>query len=380
LRITVELIGTADGYHLWSQRFDRQLVDVFAVQEEIARSIASTLKGRLTLENVPALGAPRGRDVEAYESYLAGRYHWNKRTEDELKKSVDCFERAIAKDPEYAQAYAGIADAYVTLGTYGAMPANDAMSRATRAVARALELDIELGEAYACRGCVRSVYDWSWPAAEQDFLRAIALRPSYPTAHHWYAINHLVPTGRFDEAAEALRRALDLDPLALAIKTSVGMKCYFAGQYDDAVRELSKTIELDEGFGMARFFLGATHTEQARYADALRELEAAIRLSGRSPEILAALGYLHATAGRVEAARDILAELRRLSASRYVSPAKIAQLHVGLGESGEALDRLEEACAQRAADLAWLNVRPVFSSLRGQPRFAALLKRMTLAS
>ena len=187
-----------------------------------------------------------------------------------------------------------------------------------------------------------------------------------------------MPLGRFDEATEELRRALDLDPLAIAIKTSVGMKCYFAGQYDDAVRELSKTIELDESFGMARFFLGATYTELSRYPEALGELEAAIRLSGRSPEILAALGYLHGVSGNVDRARAILDELLRLAAERYVSPARIAQVHAGIGERAEALDRLEEAHAEQAADLAWLNVRPVFASLRDEPRFIALLKPMGL--
>ena len=318
-------------------------------------------------------------DLAAYESYLEGRYHWNKRTEDELKKSVVCFERAIDRDPDFAPAYAGMADAYVTLGTYGRMAAKDAMPAATRAVERALALDAGLAEAYACRGCVRAVYDWSWSDAEQDFRRAIELKPSYPTAHHWYAINHLVPVGRFDEATEELRRALELDPLALAIKTSVGMKCYFAGQYDDAVRALSKTIELDESFGMAHFFLGATYTELSRYPEALAELETAIHLSGRTPEILAALGYVHGVSGDVTAARGVLDELRRLTNERYVSPARLAQVHVGLGERMEALQRLEEAHAERAADLAWLNVRPVFASLRGEPGFRTLLKEMGFA-
>ena len=378
LRITVELVGSADGYHLWSQRFDRNLEDVFAVQDEITASVVSTLKGRLAADASAAIAAPRSRDLDAYGSYLEGRYHWNKRTEDELKKSVACFERAIEKDPDYAQAHAGMADAYVTLGTYGAMPPKDVMPRAKRALEKALEIDSGLAEAYTCRGCVRSVYDWSWPEAEQDFRRAIDLKPSYPTAHHWYAINHLVPLGRFGEATEELHRALDLDPLALAIKTSVGMKCYFAGQYDDAVRELSKTIELDESFGMARFVLGATYTEQARYAEALGELEAAIRLSGRSPEILAALGYLHGVSGQIDNARGVLDELRGLAAERYVSPAKIAQVHVGLGDHSEALDRLEEAHSEQAADLAWLSVRPVFARLHREPRFAGLLKQMGL--
>lgn len=379
LRITVELICSADGYHLWSQRFDRDLVDVFAVQDEIAGSVVSMLKGRLAADSRAALIAPHRHNLDAYSFYLEGRYHWNKRTEDELKKSVGCFEHAIDRDPGYAQAYAGMADAYITLGTYGAMRPKDVMPRAKGALERALEIDAGLGEAYTCRGCVRAVYDWCWSDAERDFRRAIELSPSYPTAHHWYAINHLVPVGRFDEATEELRLALNLDPLAIAIKTSVGMKCYFAGQYDDAVRELSKTVDLDGSFGMARFFLGATYTEMSRYPEAFAELEAAIRLSGRSPEILAALGYLHGVSGDSNGARGILDELSQLADVRYVSPARLAQVHVGVGERAEALDRLEEAHAERAADLAWLNVRPVFASLRDEPQFTALLNAMRLS-
>jgi serine/threonine protein kinase/tetratricopeptide (TPR) repeat protein len=380
LRITVELIGSVDGYHLWSQRFERNLEDVFAVQDEIAASVVVALKGKLAADGSVAALVPRSRDLNAYQAYLEGRYHWNKRTEDELKKSVGYFERAIDRDPDFAPAYAGMADAYVTLGTYGALPPEDVMPRAKRALERALEIDVGLAEAYACRGCVRSVFDWSWSDAEHDFRRAIDLKPSYPTGHHWYAINHLVPVGRFEEATEELHRALDLDPLALAIKTSLGMKCYFAGQYDDAERELSRTIELDEGFGMAHFFLGATYTEQARYAEAFRELETAIRLSGRSPEHLAALGYLQGVSGHTDDGRRVLDELRRLADERYVSPARIAQVHVSLDERTEALDRLEEAHGGRAADLAWLGVRPVFARLRAEPRFIALLKQSGLAA
>ena len=379
LRITVELIGSVDGYHLWSQRFDRSMEDVFTVQEEIAASVVVTLKGKLAAGKSVAPRVPRTRDLDAYEAYLEGRYHWNKRTEDELRKSVACFERAIERDPDYAQAYAAIADAYVTLGTYGAMPPQAVMPRAKQAIERALEIDGGLAEAYTCRGCVRSVYDWSWSDAEDDFRRAIDLEPSYPTAHHWYAINYLVPLQRFGEAAHELHRALNLDPLALAIKTSLGMQCYFAGEYDEAVRQLSKTIALDESFGVAHVFLGATYTELSRFPEALGELEAALRLSGRSPEILAALGYLHGVSGDVEGARNVLNELKRIADTRYVSPAKIAQVHAGMGDRAEALERLEAAYDERAADLAWLGVRPVFASLRAEPRFTGLVTQMGLA-
>jgi serine/threonine protein kinase/tetratricopeptide (TPR) repeat protein len=378
LRITVELIGTGDGYQLWSERFDRDMEDVFAVQDEIAALVVKTLKGQLT--TAAPLVAPHTRDVDAYTCYLEGRYHWNKRTEDELEKSVACFKEAIERDPGYAVAYAGMADAHVTLGTYGALPPRDVLPSAKGALQKALEIDPSLAEAYACRGCVRSVFDWSWADAEQDFLRAIELNPSYPTAHHWYAINHLVPRGRFEDAGAALQRALDLDPLALAIRTSLGMKSYFAAQYDEAVEELLRTIQLDDGFGMARAFLGATYIELGRYHEALAEIEAALRLSGRTPELLASLGFLYGRSGDPAAARGVLDELHRLSGERYVSPGRLAQVLVGMGDRVAALDLLEEAVAERAADIAWLGVRPVFASLRGEPRFVALLEQMGLAA
>ena len=378
LRVTVELISSADGYQLWSERFDRKIDDIFAVQEQIANSVVNTLKGRLANDRSRPVVAQRRRNLEAYAFYLEGRYHWNKRSEEELKKSVACFERAIERDPDYAEAYAGMADAYVTLGTYGARPASDVMPKARVALDRALEIDAELAEAYACRGCVRSVYDWTWADAEHDYRKAIALQPGYTTAHHWYAINHLVPLGRFDEATEALQRALEVDPLALAVRTSLGMKSYFAGQYDEAAQELLRTIEIEDRFGMARFFLAATYAEQRRYAEARAELEIAISVSGQSPEILAALGYLHGLSGNVDGALSVLNDLRRLAGERYVSPARVAQVHIGLDQRTEALDLLEEARTERAADLAWLGVRPVFARLRTEPRFHALLKDIGL--
>jgi eukaryotic-like serine/threonine-protein kinase len=374
LRITVELINATDGYLLWTKRFDRPPVDVFAVQDEIAAAVVSALPGRLAANLVGP--GHRSSDLEAYSAYLEGRYHWNNRTEDELKKSVTCFERAIERDAQYAPAYAGLADACVTLGTYGALPPADVMPRALWALERSLKIDDRLAEAYACRGCIHSVYGFAWSDAESDFLQAIEMQPAYPTAHHWYAINHLVPRGRFDEATAALQRALELDPLALAIRTSLGMKSYFAGQYDLAVHDLKKTIDFDAGFGIAHLFLGATFTEQGRYAEAFDELAIARKLVGHSPEVLAALAYLHGLSGDLGAARAARAELVDLAGQRYVSPVRIAQAHVGLGEHETALDLLERAYTERAADLAWLAVRPTFAPLRPMPRFAALARRL----
>jgi eukaryotic-like serine/threonine-protein kinase len=380
LRITVDLIGTADGYQLWSERFERDLEDVFAVQDEIVRSVIGVLKGKLFVDKAAPAIAQHCTNVDAYGFYLEGRYHWNKRTETDLKKSVKCFELAIAQDAQYARAYVGLADAYVTLATYGVQPAREVIPRAKEALDRALDIDADLAQAYACRGCARSVYDWAWADAEHDFRRAIALNAWYPTAHHWYAINHLVPLGRFAEATDELLRALELDPLALAIKTSLGMKDYFANHYDEAARALLKTIELDDRFGLARLFLGATYTEQFRYAEALTELEAAVRLSGPSPEVLAAIGYLHGRSGNVDGARRVLDDLSRLSRQRYVSPSRVAQVYLALGQRAEALDRLRAAHAERAADLAWLGVRPVFASLRTEPEYQAIVGAMGLGN
>ena len=337
------------------------------------------MRGRLAADVGRTVDATRRTNVETYRLYLEGRYHWNKRTEEELDKSVACFERALEHDPGHAPSHAALADAYVTLATYGVRPALEVMPRASSALRLALRIAPALPQAYTCRGCVRALFEWDWAGAEGDFQTALSLNPAYPTAHHWYAINYLVPLGRFREAFESLHRALDFDPLALAVRTSLGMTSYFGGCFDDAVDELLKTIELDERFGIAHLFLGATYTEQARYEDAHSELEAAIRLSGPTPEIVAAIGYLHGRCGDATAARVVLDKLRQVARDRYVSPARLAQVHVGLDEHDEALNLLERAHAERTADLAWIAVRPVFGSIRTTSRFSALLERMGLA-
>ena len=380
LRITVALLNTVDESRLWQESFDRQLEDIFAVQDEIASTVVKILKGKLDTDESTRAVVPHAKSVEAYQAYLEGRYHWNKRTETELRKSARCFERAIASDSQYAPAYVGLAEALVTLGTYGAIPPSEVVLKAPAALEKALELDDTFAEAYVCRGCLQSVYNWSWSEAEDDFKQAIELNPDCPAAHHWYGINYLVPRGRFDEAAEQLHRALDLDPLSLVIKTSLGMTSYFAGHYERALQELSSAIELDESFVLARVFRGHTYTRLSRREEALGEFEEAIRLSGRSPDVLAAVGYMRGFSGDSDGARSILAELGDLSQRRYVSPTLLAQVYAGLGDKSEALNQLENAAAERAADLAWVAVRPVFASLREEARFVALVKRLGLTN
>jgi serine/threonine-protein kinase len=375
LRVVARLIDTQDGSQLWSERFDRQLDDVFAVQDEIAQASVRALAARFGgahLESTPLWGPPHTQDVEAFTLYLKGRFCWNQRTEPALKKSVAYFEEARAKDPGYASAHAGLADAYTTLGLYGVLAPDDAMPKAKAAARRAIDLVSSLSAPHAALACVSGIYDRNWREAEEGYRHAIGLNPSDPAAHHWYAINHLVPLQRFDEAAEELRLAREADPLSTPIGVSGGIFSYFAHKFDEAERRLRDRLELDAGSSTARLFLGLALVERGQYESAIRELGVARELSP-SPEMTAAVGYACAKAGDGDAGRRALEDLRRLARERYVSPSLIAQVHAGLGESQAALEWLERAYDCRAADLAWLAVRPVFDELRKEPAVSRIV-------
>jgi TolB-like protein/Flp pilus assembly protein TadD len=380
LRVISRLTDAADGHQLWSERFDRSLDDIFEVQDEIARAAVKALGVRLTAgtqHGAVAPGTPSTRDLDAYKAYLKGRHYWNTRTEHGLHRSATYFQAAVEQDPGYADAYAGLAEAQATLGLYGVLAPHDVMPRARTAAQSAIDILDTLSSPFATLGCVAAVYDWAWADAERHYRRAIALNPDQAAAHHWYAINHLVPLGRFDEAAAALRRAVDADPLSTPIRVSVGLTHYFAHDYAKAEGELRDSFELDAGSATARLFLGLTLVEMGRFDDAVRELETAKQLSG-SPEMTAALGYACARARAVDRAAEALGELTTLAERRYVSASLIAQLHAGLGDTAAALDWLDRAVDAHAADLGWLNVRPVFAGLRSEPRFKAVLARLGL--
>jgi serine/threonine-protein kinase len=380
LRIISRLIDTAEGRQLWSEKFERGLGDVFAVQDEIARAAVGALRVRAGKEMVsPAAvpSTPTTRNLEAYNLYLKARHYWNKRTEASLQKSAALFQAAIESDPNYAEGHAGLAEAYATLGSYGVLPPHEAMPRAQTAAERALDLRGTLSSPYATLGCVASLYRWRWREAEQAYRRAIDLNPNHPAAHHWYAINHLVPLSRFEEADRELRSAMDVDPISTPVRVSLGLRFYFAHQYTEAEDELRNSFELDAGSVIARLFLGLTLVEIGRHDDAVRELNIAIQLSD-SPEMTAALGYASARAGNIDRAREVLNALVNLSSQRYVSPSLVAQIYAGLGDTVSSLDWLEKAGDVHAADLAWLAVRPVFNGLRGETRFKTLLQRLHL--
>ena len=375
VRVTSHLVNVADGYRLWSEQFDRELDDVFAIQDEIAAAIVGTLKVKLVS---PQPQARRPEDPKAYELFLKGRYHWNRRTEAELRKGIEYFQQALELDPELAAAHAGLADSYSILGIYGVAPPADVMPAARNAALRAMELDETLPAAHTSLAVVRAVYDWDWATAERDFRRAIELGPNYATAPQWYATSCLIPRGRFEEAEGQLRRARELDPLSPSVGASLGVRSYYAREYDRAVGELLDALELNPDFSLAHFFLGQAYVAQGKHSDAIRTLERAVELSGGSTETVAALGYGYAVAGKKSEAKARLSTLLERAQRGYVSPSFIAQVRAGLGETKEALACLERAGELRASDLAWVKLRPAFDVLRAEPRFTALTGRMGL--
>jgi serine/threonine-protein kinase len=378
LRIAVRLVDADTGHQLWAEMFDRTMDDVFAVQEEIAKTVVAAL--RVTLNAPAVLVRDRPADVAAYTLYLRGRHHWNRRTEEGLTLSIEYYRQALERDPRYAQAYAGLAEAHVSRGLYGLAPADEAMNSARQAAGQALAISPDSGPALAVMATVQSMYDWAWSDGEATFKRAITADPQYATSYPWYALHNLVPRGRFREAAGEIDRALQIDPLSLVFNTSEGIRAYYAGDLDAASVALSRTVELDPSFALAHLFRGFVYVEQRRNTDAVEELQRSVDLSGGSPETHAALGYAFARADRVAEAIQVLEWLRAQARARYVSPVLIATVLSGLGEFDAALDALDQAADRRAIDLVWIKVRPVYRRLADHPRFIALTARMGLST
>ena len=391
IRVTAELVDTADGYQLWSARYEGRTGDTLALEDQIAAAIAEVLRRRLageteppaspadTLAPAPVPASRRPRDPQAHEAYLKGRHHWNRRTELGLTRSIAWFEQAIARSPDDPAIHAALADSHLLLGIYGSVPAGEAMPKAESAAARALALDPRSAEAHTALACVRALYDWNWRAAEAHFRLAMELKPTYPTAHQWRAMHLLVPLSRFDEAARGLADARELDPLSPAILTSLGVLAFFRRDYAGALSALGDVLDLDPEFAAAHHFLGLSHLQLANAAEAHAKLERAVSLSGRSPETVAALAWGDARLGREGEAHAALDELTRRSEGAYVSPVRIAHILLGIGDKTGALERLEQALDQRAADLVWVGVHPVYDEVRDEPRFQDLLGQLGLA-
>jgi serine/threonine protein kinase/Flp pilus assembly protein TadD len=378
LRLSAQLINVGDGYLLWSDTYDRDAEDVFAIQDEISRAIAGALRVRLFGEQQAVLVKPPTDDLEAYTLYLKGRHFWNRRTEQDLHRGLEYFEQALARDPKYAMAHAGVADSYAILGFYSALPPTEAFPKAKAAALSALALEPNLAEAHPTLAYVAMYHDWDWPAAEREFRLAIQLNPGYATAHQWYG-NFLVVLGRFQDSMDEFSKAITLDPLSPLKVGALGWSYYFARRYEEAVAQCRRALELEPSYLVAHLWLGLAYEELARFDQAVGEFEEAARITSRSVASLGYLGHGYAVAGRESDARNVLAELMELRAHRYVSAYDLAAIHLGLGDSNSATDWMQRAFGERAHQLAWIKVDPRLDPLRGTASFDRLLERMKLA-
>ncbi len=376
LIIRTELIDGMDGRQIWGEQYDREPLDIIAVQEEIAREISEKLRLRLTGQQKKLLTKRYTEDTGAYHAYLKGRYYWNKRTEEGFRRGIECFQQAIKQDSNYALAYAGLADCYNLLNSYGVLPPRESAPIIKAAAEQALMIDDMLAEAHASLGHVKMMHDWDWPGAEREFRRAVELNPNYATARHWYAL-YLRAMGKFDESLEELRRAQRLDPLSLIINTVLGAHFYYARQYDRAIEQCRETLELDSNFHIAYGVLGEAYTQKGMYREAIAALRKANSLS-TAPEGLAMLGYTYGVAGYAGDARKVLSRLRKMSHQRYVEPASLAIIYTGLEEKERAFEWLERAYEHHNELLMMLKVDPRLDALRSDTRFTELLRRVGL--
>ncbi|MCI0329891.1 MAG: protein kinase [candidate division Zixibacteria bacterium] len=379
LRITAQLIDASRDAHLWAEKYGGKLEDVFAIQEKVAGQIVDALKLTLSPQEQKILEKRQTENTEAYELYLKGRFWWNKRTEEGMKRGIAFFNQAIEKDPGYALAYVGLADAHILLGVYGHHPFREVMPKAEKAALKALELDSASAEAHASLAHFKMLYEWDWAGGEQMFQRAIELNPNYAPAHLWYSLT-LSAMGKLDEAFIEIERARELDPLSLIINTDVGMVHYEARRYDQAFEECRKTMEIDPNFYVVNLLLGRTHLQAGNFEEAVAELRKALALSHESTLVLATLGYAYARAGKKSEALEVLKRLEEISRERYVAPNTRAILYVGLGETELAFEWLQKAFEERSLWAAHtpLAIDPILDPLRSDPRFSALLRKAGL--
>jgi serine/threonine protein kinase/Tfp pilus assembly protein PilF len=377
LRISAQLINVEDGYHLWSERYDRETTDVFAIQDDISQAIVTALKIKLGVEEKAALVKRYTNDIEAYNLYLKGRYYWNKRTAEGMNRSIEYFKQTIEINPTYALAYTGLAEAYIVLGEWSIYPPKEVFPKARTAALKALEIDDELAEAHSALAMIKRDYDWDWSGAEREFKRAIELNPNYPTAHQWYA-EYLTGLGRDKEAIVEAKRAQELDPLSLIINTAAGDAFHYAGQYDRAIEQYQKALDLDATFAVAHLFLGWIYRQKGMYEKAIAEIQTAIDLHGEYSPFAASLAHVYALAGKIKEAREILDNLKKQEKQIYVSPFYIAIIYSALDEKNQAFEWLEKAFDEKDCPIIYIKVEFMLDPLRSDPRFKALLKKMNL--
>jgi TolB-like protein/Flp pilus assembly protein TadD len=376
-RIAVRLVNVADGCQVWGEVFERDLRDVFAIQSEVARRVVEALEVRLNRGERERLTEANAPQPQAYKLYLEGRFHLNQRTAAGLEKARECFQCSTRHDPGFAPAYAGLADCHALLIFYGDRPQRTALLEARAAAEKALALNPDLPEAQTSLGYVLMHHDWAYDRAADAFRRAVELNPAFATAYHWFGILQSA-RGRHAEAIRLLQRARELEPLSLVVLAAAGLVYLFARQYDRAIRACRDTLELEPNFALAREVLGQALLQKGKYTAAISEFETGMRLGGRGGPLLAALGYACARAGHRTRARRILGELLRLHRQQRASGVGIAGAHAGLGEVEEAISWLRRAFEERSGWLVYLKVNPVFRALHRDARFKELLRSVGL--
>ena len=377
VRITAQLIEASTDKHLWSQSYQGELRDTLALQSKVARAIADQIRINLNPREQAALKNVKVVNPQAYESFLKGRYFWNKRTADGLKVALAYFNQAIDEDPKYAQAYSGLADTYSLLGDwqYAVMTPKEALPKAKAAAIKALELNSTLGEAHNSLAFCLDGFDWDFDSAGKEFRRAIELNPGYATAHHWYAW-HLSLLGRYDEAIAEMRKAENLDPLSLIINADLAELLVLAHSYDESIRQSRKTIEMDPNFALAHNQLAQAYLQKHMNDEAVAELQKATQLSGGSPTIMANLARAYAASGKRSETIKLLSDLKKRSNSIYSHGSEIAVIYASLGDSDQAMSWLEKSYEERFNPGVLL--RPGFDPLRSDPRFQDLVRRIGL--
>jgi TolB-like protein/Tfp pilus assembly protein PilF len=375
VRVNVQLINALTDAHLWADTYDRKLTDIFAVESEIAKNIAETLQARLSGSEKSSIAKTPTVNPEAYELYLKGRFFWNKRTGTDLRKAIDYFNQAIAKDPNYALAYVGLADSYLLLSSYAAVSPAESLPPARSALKKALELDDSLAEAHASFGLLATL-ELDLHRALDELKRAVELKPNYATAHHWLSLAHLT-LAQFDSAISEAKRAIELDPLSLVINADTSWIYFSARRYDEAEAQVRKTLEIGPQFFLAHYYLGEVLQFKGHLSEAIAEFQKAFELNN-DPYSLAMLGQAYARNGQRDEAQKILARLNEEAKSHYVAPYALALVQIALGDKDRAIEELEHAYAEGATNYLFvIKVDPLLDDLRGNPRFDALVQKVT---
>lgn len=378
VRITVELFEARTERQLWAQSYEQDLRDVLALQSQVASAIAREIQVKLTPREEQRLAQSRQVDPQAYLAYSYGRYCWNKRTPEDFEKGIEYFQRAIASDPNYAPAYAGLADAYSLLGSIGAdvRPPNEVMPKAREAALKAVSLDDKLAEGHTSLAYVKLSWEWDLPGAEHEFRRAIDLNPGYATAHHWYA-HYFLARAQPDKALAEVRRAQALDPLSFSINVGLGWCLYHARRYDDAIAQYRATLEIDPNFSLAHCTLGMAYTQKQLYPEALAEFNKALALPGSRSLALANIARTSALSGDQASARKVLAQLENSAREQYIPAIYIASIYAALGDINHTIRWIQKAYEERSDYMVYLRTEPSVDAFRSDKRFQALLKLIT---